>query len=109
MPRTAGPDTDYLNVGSAGGDGDATEYGPGHFGASWWFNDTVGTTGRRPWPNAPLDTVQAHGHWGREMIVMIPSLNLVVATRGFWGTSVPGDSSSGVNERLRLLALAAAP
>jgi hypothetical protein len=42
------------------------------------------------------------------MVVMIPSLNLVVATRGTWGTSVPGDPSSGVNQRLRILVAAAA-
>jgi CubicO group peptidase (beta-lactamase class C family) len=107
-PRTAGPDADYLNAGTAGGDQDQSEHGPGHFGASWWFNDAVGTTGLRPWPDAPLDTIQAHGHWGREMVVMIPSLNLVVATRGTWGSSVPGDRNSGVNQRLRILVAAAA-
>jgi hypothetical protein len=103
MPRTTGLDVDYLNVGTAGGGMDQSEFGPGQFGMSWWFNDTVGTTGLRPFPDSPLDMIQAHGHWGREMIVMIPSLNLVVATRGTWGSFVPGDASSGVNERLRLL------
>jgi hypothetical protein len=73
---------------------------------SWWFNDTIGTSGSRPWPDAPPDMIQTHGHWGREMIVMIPSLNLVVATRGTWGSFVPGDPSSGVNQRLRLLSAA---
>jgi hypothetical protein len=106
MPRTTGLDVDYLNVGTAGGGMDQSEFGPGQFGMSWWFNDVVGTTGRRPFPDAPLDMIQAHGHWGREMIVMIPSLNLVVATRGNWGSFVPGDPSSGVNERLKLLSSA---
>ena len=73
---------DYLNVGSVGGGTDQSEYGPGLFGASWWFNDTVGTTGLRAWPAAPLDMFQANGHWNREIVVMIPSLNLVVAARG---------------------------
>ena len=106
MPRSAGPDVDYLNVGTLGGGTDETEYGPGQFGASWWFNDTVGTTGLRPWLDAPLDAFQANGHWNREIMVMIPSLNLLIAARGGWGTFVPGDPSSGMNQRLRLLTLA---
>jgi VCBS repeat-containing protein len=109
MPRSAGPDADYLNVGSLGGGTDETEYGPGQFGASWWFNDTVGTTGLRPFPAAPLDMFQANGHWNREIMVMIPSLNLLVAARGGWGTFVPGDPSSGMNARLQLLTSAVVP
>ena len=37
----------------------------------------------------------------------IPSLNVVVSTRGNWGSFVPGDPSSGVNQRLKLLTEAA--
>jgi VCBS repeat-containing protein len=102
-PRSAGSDVDYLNVGSVGGGTDQTEFGPGQYGSAWWFNDTVGTTGLRPWPDAPLDMFQANGHWNREIVVMIPSLNLLVAARGAWGSFVPGDPSSGLNQRLRLL------
>jgi VCBS repeat-containing protein len=109
LPRTAAPDADYLNVGSLGGGTDETEYGPGQFGASWWFNDTVGTTGLRAWPDAPLDMFQANGHWDREIVVMIPSLNLLVAARGAWGSFVPGDPSSGMNQRLRILTSAVVP
>jgi hypothetical protein len=101
-----------LNVGTAGGGTDQTPYGPGQFGMSWWFNgpsDTVGTTGLRPWPDAPLDSIQAHGHWNREFLVWSPSLNIVVSTRGNWGSFVPGDPSSGVNQRLKLLKEAAGP
>jgi hypothetical protein len=108
-PRTAGPDADYLNVGTVGGGTDQTEFGPGLFGTSWWFNDTVGTTGLRAWPAAPLDMFQANGHWNREIVVMIPSLNLVVAARGAWGTFVPGDPSSGMNQRLQILMSAVVP
>ena len=108
-PRSAGPDVDYLNVGSVGGGTDQTEYGPGQFGVSWWFNDTVGTTGLRPWPDAPLDMFQANGHWNKEIVVMIPSLNLLVAARGTWGSFVPGDPSSGMNQRLRTLTSAVVP
>ena len=109
MPRSAGPDVDYLNVGSVGGGTDQSEFGPGIFGASWWFNDTVGTTGLRAWPDAPLDMFQANGHWSGEIVVMIPSLNLLVAARGAWGTFVPGDPTSGMNQRLRFLTSAIVP
>jgi VCBS repeat-containing protein len=108
-PRSAGPDVDYLNVGSVGGGTDQSEYGPGIFGASWWFNETVGTTSLRAWPDAPLDMFQANGHWSNEIVIMIPSLNLLVAARGAWGTFVPGDPNSGMNQRLRLLTSAIVP
>jgi CubicO group peptidase (beta-lactamase class C family) len=102
-PRTTAPDADYLNVGSTGGGTDQTPYGPGIFGLNWWFNDIVGTTGLRAWPDAPLDTVQAIGHFNREFVVMIPSLNMVITNRGLWGTFQPGNASSGINQRFRLL------
>jgi CubicO group peptidase (beta-lactamase class C family) len=109
MPRSAGPDVDYLNVGSVGGGTDQAEYGAGLYGAAWWFNDTVGTTNLRAWPDAPLDMFQANGHWNQEIVVIIPSLNLVVAARGAWGSFVPGDPNSGMNLRMRQLTQALVP
>jgi hypothetical protein len=94
---------DYLNVLSVGGGVNQSVYGPGLYGSAWWFNDTVGTTGLRAWPDAPLDTFQANGHWDREIVVMIPSLNLLVATRGGWGGFEPGNPNSGMNVRLQQL------
>ena len=108
-PRSAGPDVDYLNVGSVGGGTDQSAYGPGMFGASWWFNETVGPTGLRAWADAPIDMFQANGHWDSEIVVMIPSLNLLVAARGAWGSFVPGDPTSGMNLRLRQLTSAIVP
>jgi CubicO group peptidase (beta-lactamase class C family) len=106
MPQSAALDTDlddYLNVGSVGGGVNQSIYGPGMFGASWWFNETVGTAGLRAWQDAPLDMFQANGHWTQEIVVMIPSLNLLVAARGAWGSFEPGDPTSGMNQRLRQL------
>ena len=108
-PASAGADADYLSVGTVGGTSDQTPYGPGIFGSSWWFNDKVGTTGLRAWPSAPLDAFQANGHWNQEIVVMIPSLNLVVATAGNWGTFAPGDPASGMNQALRFLRSAVVP
>jgi len=109
LPRSVAGDADYLNAGTVGGGTDQSEYGPGIYGAAWWFNDTVGTTGLRAWPDAPLDAFQANGHWDREVMVMIPSLNLLVAARGAWGTFVPGDPTSGMNARLRIMTQAVVP
>ena len=110
MPLAAGTEIDdYLNAGTVGGGTNQSVYGPGMFGASWWFNETVGTTGLRAWPDAPLDMFQANGHWDGEIVVMIPSLNLLVAARGAWGSFVPGDPTSGMNQRLRLLTSAVLP
>jgi CubicO group peptidase (beta-lactamase class C family) len=108
-PASAGDDLDYLNVGTVGGGKDQSVYGPGMYGTAWWFNDTVGTTGLRPFPDAPLDMFQANGHWNEEIVVMIPSLNLLVAARGTWGSFVPGDPNSGMNQTLRLIASAVVP
>ena len=46
---------------------------------------------------------EANGHFHREIMVMIPSLNLLVAARGAWGAFAPGDPTSAMNQRLQLL------
>ena len=98
-----------VSVGTVGGTSDQTPYGPGIFGSSWWFNDKVGTTGLRAWSSAPLDAFQANGHWNQEIVVMIPSWNLVVATAGNWGRFAPGDPTSDMNQALRFLRSAVVP
>ena len=45
-------------------------------GGHWWLNAAVGGAAR-PWPDAPLDTLVASGHWGQGLYV-IASENLVV-------------------------------
>ncbi|MGG2399380.1 serine hydrolase domain-containing protein [Pseudomonas sp. SH1-B] len=45
-------------------------------GGQWWLNvELPGSS--RPWPDAPLDTIAALGHWGQGLYVM-PEENLVV-------------------------------
>jgi hypothetical protein len=44
----------------------------------WWVNG-VDREGRRHWPDAPLDTYGAFGHGGPRVMVVIPSLDLVMA------------------------------
>ncbi|MFH1225543.1 MAG: DUF2341 domain-containing protein [Candidatus Diapherotrites archaeon] len=103
MPRTAGGTDDYLGIGTMGGGTDQTSYGPGIYGFNWWHNGLVGTTGKRAWPDAPEDTFQANGHFYKEIVTVIPSLNIVAAARGNWGSFSPG-SSGGMNQNLKLLA-----
>ena len=98
-PRTSSGGSDYLGVGTFGGGSDQTGDGPGVYGFNWWCNPNQSN-----WPDAPADTVQANGHWGMEVITVIPSLSLVVAYKGgnTRGHST-GSSSSAMNQDLKLL------
>jgi CubicO group peptidase (beta-lactamase class C family) len=102
--RTQGGTDDYLNVGSHGGGTNQTPYGPGIYGFNWWFNAPDPATSNLTWPDAPTDTFQANGHWNQEVMTVIPSLNMVVAARGDWGSFEPGNASAGMNQNLKLLA-----
>jgi len=107
LPKTsaADPAGDYLGIGSYGGGGDQVAYGPGIYGFNWWFNSTGGLhPNAKTWPDAPDDTFQANGHWGREAVTVIPSLNIVLAY--FGGATLgldPGSSTSPINNVLKLL------
>lgn len=85
LPRTKEAGTDYLGIGTHGGGSDQSALGPGVYGFNWWFNERVPGTDRLLAPGLPRDTVQANGHWGKEVMIIIPSLRMVVAARGNWG------------------------
>lgn len=64
-------------------------------GGQWWLNRAAdGAT--QPWPDAPVDTFAALGHWGQAMYV-IPSENLVIVRYGD-----DRDSSYQHNQLLKL-------
>ena len=103
LPLSTLADVDYLGT------------GPGIYGYNWWFNATVPSTitltnpdGEITWPAAPADTFEANGHWQKEIMVIIPSMNLVVAGNGNWQKFTPGNTSitTGMNETLYVLAQA---
>jgi CubicO group peptidase (beta-lactamase class C family) len=97
-PRTRcceGPD--YLGVGTLGGGTDQSEWGPGVYGFNWFFNENGSN-----WPSAPIDTFLAQGHGNEEVMAMIPSLGIVAAARGNWGTWEP-PGYNGMNANLKLL------
>lgn len=103
LPRTTGASRDYLGIDTYGGGSDQSPYGPGIYGFNWWFNAPSGTAGELAWPDAPSDLVMSNGHWNKELMVFSPSLNLVAAARGNWGTLAPGDTDSSMNQNLKLL------
>ena len=103
LPQTKSGRNDYLKVYFTGGGTNQTPYGPGIYGFNWWFNAKAGSSKERTWPDAPADTFQANGHWNREVMTIIPSLKLVVAARGNWGSFRPGRANAGMNQNLKLL------
>jgi len=80
VPRSSGSDgSDYLGVGTYGGGTNQTTDGPGEYGFFWWNNQNGW------WADAPRDTFMADGHGGKECVVIMPSLGLVVSGNGNWG------------------------
>lgn len=81
MPRSAGQAAAMLpgqrSIGSERVPDNQTDH-LGSYSFLWWTNG-VDREGRRHWPGAPLDTYGAFGHWGRRVLVVIPSLDLVVS------------------------------
>lgn len=90
LPRSGQEARDYLGIGTYGGGTDQSELGPGVYGFNWWFNEKLPDREQRFMPHLPRDAFQANGHWGRECMLIIPSLGVVAAARGNWGgTELP--------------------
>lgn len=108
--RTTRENTDdYLRIGSYGGGTNQTPHGPGVYGFNFWFNERT-VSGERVWPAAPADTYQANGLWNRDTLTIIPSLGLVVASRGAQpGKFEPGQPDGTYNQNLRLIIEAVRP
>jgi CubicO group peptidase (beta-lactamase class C family) len=53
-------------------------------GAMWWLNTPI--KGKIPWPDAPLDTFIAWGHWS-QFIIIIPSKKTILVRTGLDKTS----------------------
>ncbi len=75
---------DYLRVGTFGGSANEDFRGQGRYGFFWWFNEPMGDRGS-PLPHLPEDAFYAMGHEGREVVLVLPEWNVVVAARGNWG------------------------
>jgi PelA/Pel-15E family pectate lyase len=104
LPRTSRANHDYLSIGTYGGGTDQTPHGPGVYGFNFWFNETL-SNGNRVWPALPADAYQANGMWNRDTLTMIPSLKMVVVSRGSKpGKFEPGLASGEYNQNLKLIA-----
>lgn len=88
-PRTSGAEAPMLpGQRSIGGGKDQTPTGPGYYSFNWWVN-RVGPGGKRLCVDGPPDLYFASGHWGKRVLLVIPSLDTVVA----WNDSPVGDHS----------------
>ena len=85
LPRTKQEGTEYLEVGSYGGGSDQDFVGQGVYGFNWWLNAKMPNSEERFLPHLPEDAYCAIGHRGKEVVLVVPSLRLVVAARGDWG------------------------
>ncbi len=58
------------------------ETGKDNLTSHWYANSGIPERGLpQPWPDAPIDTFAASGHWG-QMLFVIPSLDLVIVRYG---------------------------
>jgi CubicO group peptidase (beta-lactamase class C family) len=104
VPLSRSGRDDYLDVGSFGAlRSSEVAHGPGLYGYNWWFNYPVTSGGPLHWPDVPAGAFQANGHWGRELITVLPSLRMVIAATGPWGDLrrfIPGDPEAPTNRLL---------
>jgi CubicO group peptidase (beta-lactamase class C family) len=103
VQQTTKAGSNYLNLKSYGGSSHQTSMGPGYYGFNLWFNTS--TNGKRFWPDAPHDAYQLNGRWGKRVIAILPSCQMVAAVVGQWGKMQPG-IESGMNQTMKRLAQA---
>ena len=87
LPRTQAPGEDYLQAGGSVSGTDQDFPGAGVYGFNWWFNAPMDGSAELLLPHLPRDTFYALGHQGKEVMLVIPSLRIVLAARGDWGGS----------------------
>lgn len=100
VKQTTKEGSNYLDIKSYGGSSNQTSMGPGYYGFNIWFNTS--TNGKRFWPDAPHDAYQFNGHWGKEVMAILPGCRVVAAVVGRWGKMQPG-IESGMNQTMKLL------
>ena len=93
---------DYLQITSYGGSNNQTLVGPGIYGYNWWFNAPLPGQDQRVWPELPPDAFGTLGYNGNCMF-MVPSLNVLVAARGYWGPYHLTDPQERIHQTFRLL------
>jgi hypothetical protein len=97
-PRTLGLDAEMI-AGQrtyGGGKNQAEHYGSYSF--TWWVNGEL-ADGTRHWPALPVDAYVAHGHWGKRVLLVVPSQQLIVV----WNDATTVDTIPELQEAFRLL------
>jgi CubicO group peptidase (beta-lactamase class C family) len=74
VPRTTGKDAEMLPDAKSYGGGKNQEEHLGCYSFMWWLN-----TDRKLWPSLPPDAFAAVGNGGVKVLMVVPSLDLVVA------------------------------
>ncbi|MCE9518733.1 MAG: serine hydrolase [Verrucomicrobia bacterium] len=81
LPMSSGKEADMLpgqrSYGTSMTRND-TPVGPGFYSFNWWLN-LEDAQGRRPVPDAPSDSIFAVGLFGRAVLWIIPSLDVIVS------------------------------
>ncbi len=79
LPRTNGLPVEMCpNQRTIGGGANQSD----HFGSysyTWWTNG-LDAAGNRLWPDAPADSYAAIGLWGADVLLVIPSLDIVLSS-----------------------------
>lgn len=110
LPRSAGIPAEMIPDQRSVGSGRNQDDHLGSYSMSWWING-VDSQGVRFWPDAPEDTFAMLGHGGREALIVIPSLDLVICwLQGLeeqGPETITQDGRLIINETLRRLMAAA--
>ncbi|MDB6137325.1 MAG: beta-lactamase [Verrucomicrobiaceae bacterium] len=78
LPRTSGKEAEMLPGARSAGGTKNQEDNIGGYGFMWWMNKPD-AQGKLLWPDVPEDAYGAAGHGGLKVLIVIPSLDLVVA------------------------------
>jgi hypothetical protein len=98
LPRTLGADAEMIAAQRTfGGNKNQADHN-GSYSFTWWVNGLL-LDGNRHWSALPQDAYVAHGHWGKRVLVVIPSLQLIVV----WNDATTVDTIPELREAFRVL------
>lgn len=98
-PRTLGVDAEMIAAQRTYGGGKNQADHNGSYSFTWWVNGMLPDGVTRHWSALPLDAYVAHGHWGRRVLLVVPSLQLIVV----WNDSTAVDTIPELREAFRVL------
>ena len=109
-PRTSGKEAPMLpGQRSLGGGKNQTPMGPGYYTFNWWING-LGPDGKLLCVECPRDLYFASGNWGKRVLLVIPSMDIVAAWNGSRISdhgNMPGNADALLTRAMRLIVEAA--